>query len=92
LGICLTTGLALLALLPGANYNYNGKDRGFEALIISGQYWLKDNWWVLAGTGLTFDAPAFYTVKDPKQLSFIQVFQHLLLLLVMKFGIKIVLY
>jgi hypothetical protein len=69
-GYMLNNRLALLAILPGANYNYNEKDRGFEALIISGQYWLKDKWWVLAGTGLTFDAPAFYTVKDPKTAEF----------------------
>lgn len=62
--------LAVLALLPGANYKYKGKGRGFEGLIVAGQYWIKDKWWVLAGTGLTFDAPAFYTVKDPKTASF----------------------
>lgn len=69
-GYMLNKRLALLALLPGANYKYKGKNRGFEALIIAGQYWLKDNWWVLGGTGLTFDAPAFYTVKDPKTAGF----------------------
>lgn len=69
-GYMLSKRLALLAILPGANYKYNGKDRGFEALIIGGQYWLKDNWRVLGGTGLTFDAPAFYTVKDPKTAGF----------------------
>lgn len=66
----LNKRLALLALLPGANYKYSGKDRGFEGLIVAGQYWLKDNWWVLGGTGVTFDAPAFYTVKDPKAAGF----------------------
>jgi len=69
-GYMLTERLALLALLPGANYKYSGKDRGFEGVIIAGQYWIKDNWWVLGGTGLTFDAPAFYTVKDPKTAGF----------------------
>ncbi len=69
-GYMLNNRLALLALLPGANYKYNGKDRGFEGVIIAGQYWLKENWWVLGGAGLTFDAPAFYTVKDPKTAGF----------------------
>lgn len=69
-GYMLNKRLELLAILPGANYKYNEKDRGFEAVIIAGQYWLKDNWWVLGGTGLTFDAPAFYTVKDPKTADF----------------------
>ena len=62
--------LALFALLPGANYKYQEKARGFEAIIFAGQYWIKNNWWILAGTGLTFDAPAFYTVKDPKTAEF----------------------
>lgn len=69
-GYMLNKRLALLALLPGANYKYNGKARGFEGVTVAGQYWLKDNWWVLGGTGLTFDAPAFYTVKDPKTAGF----------------------
>lgn len=69
-GCMLNERLALLALLPGANYKYNGKARGFEAVIIAGQYWVKDKWWILSGTGLTFDAPAFYTVKDPKTAGF----------------------
>ncbi|MBK8056168.1 MAG: hypothetical protein IPK35_23570 [Saprospiraceae bacterium] len=69
-GFMASKKLALLALLPGANYKYNGKARGFEGVIIAGQYWVKDNWWVLGGTGLTFDAPAFYTVKDPKTAGF----------------------
>jgi hypothetical protein len=69
-GFMLNNRFALLVLLPGANYKYNGKDRGFEAFVIAGQYWIKDNWWVLGGTGLTFDAPAFYTVKDPEKAGF----------------------
>ena len=61
---------ALLGLLPGANYKYNSKSRAFEAFMIAGQFWIKENWWVLGGAGLTFDAPAFYTVKDPKKAEF----------------------
>ena len=70
IGYMISNRLALLATLPGANYQYNRKDRGFEAVIIAAQYWLKDNWWVMGGTGLTFDAPAFYTVKDPNIAAF----------------------
>ncbi len=69
-GYMLNKRLALFALLPGANYKYQNKARGFEGLIVAGQYWLKDSWWVLGGTGLTFDAPAFYTVKDPQTAEF----------------------
>jgi hypothetical protein len=70
LGYMLSKNFALFVLLPGANYKYKGKDRGFEAATIAGQYWLKNKWWILGGTGLTFDAPAFYTVKDPKTAEF----------------------
>jgi hypothetical protein len=69
-GYMLNKRLALLVMLPGSNYKYIGKDRGFEGFILSAQYWAKDNWWVLGGTGITFDAPAFYTVKDPKTAGF----------------------
>ncbi len=69
-GYMVNTRLELLVMLPGANYKYQGKARGFEGVILAGQYWIKDNWWVLGGVGLTFDAPAFYTVKDPKTAGF----------------------
>jgi hypothetical protein len=69
-GYMVNKKLALFTLLPGANYKYNGKDRGFEAVIFGGQYWVKNNWWILGGIGFTFDAPAFYTVNDPQKASF----------------------
>ena len=62
--------VAVLALLPGANYKFKQKDRGFEGLLIGGQYWLNDKCWVLGGAGLSFDAAAFYTVDDPKTAEF----------------------
>ena len=70
IGYMLSNRFALLALLPGANYKYKEKDRGYEGFLLSGQYWVKNNWWVLGGAGLTFDAPAFYTVDDPKTAEF----------------------
>ena len=61
---------SVLVLLPGANYTYQKKDRGFEALIFGAQYWPTERFWLLGGAGLTFDAAAFYTVKDPKTAGF----------------------
>jgi hypothetical protein len=70
IGYMINRRVSLLALLPGATYKYHGKDRGFEGILIGVQYWLKVKWWMLGGAGLTFDAPAFYTVRDPQQASF----------------------
>lgn len=69
-GYMFTERFAMYTLLPGANYKYKNKARGFEGILVAGQYWITNKWWVLAGTGLTFDAPAFYTVKDPKTAEF----------------------
>lgn len=70
LGYMLNDRFALLALFPGATYQFEDKTRGFEALMLAGQYWIKDKWWVMGGTGLTFDAPAFYAVEDPQTAGF----------------------
>ncbi len=69
-GYFLNKQFALQLLLPGAVYKYNKKDRGFEGAIFCAQYWMQPNWWLLIGGGFTFDAPAFYTVKDPRSSSF----------------------
>lgn len=70
IGYMVSSKLALQLLLPGSPYQYQGKARGFEGIVISAQYWVKDQWWVLGGTGLTLDAPAFWTVKEPGQADF----------------------
>ena len=70
LGYFLTDKLAVISLLPGATYKYNQQSRGFEAFQIGAQFWIKEKWWILVSVGLTFDAPAFYTVKDPKTAKF----------------------
>lgn len=70
IGYVVSSRLALQLLLPGSPYQYQGKARGFEGILISGQYWVKDSWWVLGGLGLTLDAPAFWTIKEPKQADF----------------------
>lgn len=70
IGYKLNKRLALMMLLPGASYKYQEKDRGFEGILLAGQYWVTDDWWLLAGAGLTFDAAAFYTVEDLSQAEF----------------------
>ena len=70
IGYLLNKKIAFFALLPGATYQQAGKTRGFEGIQLACQYWIKEKWWLMGGTGLTFDAPAFYTVKDPKTAEF----------------------
>src|SRR5574343_1117565 len=36
----------LLALLPGANYKYKGKDRGFEGILIAAQFNCSQKLWL----------------------------------------------
>lgn len=70
IGYMLNKRSEILLILPGANYTYLTKQRGFEGFVLSYQTWIKPKWWVLAGAGVTFDAPAFYTVSDPKTAGF----------------------
>lgn len=52
--------LAILGMYAGMGYEYEGKDRTFDAFMPSVQYWVRDRWWVNAGAGLAMDFPAFY--------------------------------
>ena len=74
LGWMVTPRAAVALLLPGSIYVTNDdsreRDRGFEGIIPSFQYWAKDRWWVLGGAGLTLDAPAFYDIETPEERKF----------------------
>lgn len=65
-GWMVTDRLAILGMYAGMGYEYEGKDRSFDALMPSIQYWVKDRWWVNAGAGLAMDFPAIYenNIKD----------------------------
>jgi hypothetical protein len=64
IGWMLNDNLALLATFPGMLYEVDGKDRSFEAVMPTLQYWVSDKWWVNGGVGLGMDLPAFYNVKN----------------------------
>ncbi len=59
-GWMLNDRLAILGMYSGMGYEYEGKDRSFDAFMPSVQYWVKDRWWINAGAGLAMDFPAFY--------------------------------
>jgi len=60
LGWMVNDRLAILGMYSGMIYEYEGKDRSFDALMPSVQYWVKDRWWLNAGAGLAMDFPALY--------------------------------
>jgi len=60
LGWMVNDRLAILGLYSGMSYEYEDKDRSFDAFMPSIQYWVKDRWWVNAGAGIAMDFPAFY--------------------------------
>lgn len=63
IGFMLNERTALLATFPGMIYEYQGKDRSFEAFVPTVQYWMNDKLWINGGIGLGMDFPAFYEVK-----------------------------
>lgn len=65
-GWMFNQNLGVFLNAPGQLYSENGKDRGFEGLIPSVQYWPAEKFWVGAGFGLAMDFPAFYEVKKIK--------------------------
>lgn len=73
-GYMLNNNFALAICLPGSLYKYKDsgrqRDRGFEGIVPSAQYWINDRWWVLGGAGLCMDAPAFYDIKDSTERKF----------------------
>ena len=74
LGTMISSRTALLLYLPGTVYTYNKegrkRDRGFEGIVPSVQFWATDRFWLLGGAGLGMDAPAFYDIKDKTERKF----------------------
>jgi len=70
LGWMLNNRLAILGTFPGMIYKYEGKDRSFDAIIPSVQYWVKDRWWINGGFGLAIDGPALYKDLDDESWNF----------------------
>ena len=64
LGWMVNDRLAILGMYSGMGYEYEDKDRRFDAFMPSVQYWVKDRWWIHGGAGLAIDAPALYDIKD----------------------------
>ncbi len=73
-GAMISPRTALILYLPGTVYRYKWndreRDRGFEGIVPSVQYWVGDRFWLLAGAGLGMDAPAFYDIKNETERKF----------------------
>jgi len=61
IGYALNDQFSIMLTLPGASYKSEGKDRGFEGVVLSAQYWIKSELWINGG---------FYTVKDISSAEF----------------------
>ena len=74
IGTMISKRSALFVYLPGSIYTFNDsgrkRDRGFEGIIPSFQYWIKERWYILGGVGLGMDAPAFYDIKNEEERKF----------------------
>ncbi len=74
IGMMLNDKTALMLSLPGSVYSYSRsgrqRDRGFEGIVPTVQYWPTSRLWINAGLGLGMDAPAFYDIKDESERKF----------------------
>lgn len=70
IGYMIKENLSLQLVLPGATYAQNDSPRGFEGVLLSAQWWPKNKWWIQGAAGMTFDAPAFWTVENPSEAQF----------------------
>lgn len=73
-GAMVAKRMAVLLYLPGTLYDFKNegrvRDRGFEAITPSVQYWWNHRTWVLGGVGIGLDAPAFYDIKQEEERKF----------------------
>jgi len=74
IGKMVSSNKALLLYLPGSLYTFDiqerDRQRGFEAILPSVQYWFSDKAWLLASAGIAMDAPAFFDIKDETERKF----------------------
>ncbi len=70
IGTMIGRRTAALIYLPGTVYSYDlegrKRDRGFEGIVPSVQFWAADRLWLLGGVGLGMDAPAFDIYKPQR--------------------------
>lgn len=61
--------LAVYLNTVGQIYEINGRDRSFEGIIPSVQFWTSDRWWLSGGFGAALDTRAFYESKSKSSKS-----------------------
>lgn len=74
IGKMISDKTALLIYLPGTIYDFENAERdrkrGFEAILLSTQYWIQNLTWVMGGIGLGLDAPVFYDIETAEERNF----------------------
>jgi hypothetical protein len=60
IGYVFSEKFAINILAAETHYMQEGEYRGFVGLVFTGQYWVKDKWWVLGGAGLSLNSPALW--------------------------------
>ena len=60
LGWMVNPKMAIMLNNTGIAYKQGGKDRSFDGLIPSVQYWAKPNWWISGGFGLGMESLSLY--------------------------------
>ena len=63
-GWMISPRTALLAYIPTGIYIRKEKHRAFEAAMPAIQYWIKDDLWILGGTGINLDIPVIGTSNE----------------------------
>ncbi|MEZ5024759.1 MAG: hypothetical protein R2728_16155 [Chitinophagales bacterium] len=64
IGFMINDRLAFIGTMGGMMYDLEDKDRSFQTIAPTIQFWIKDRWYINGGLGLAMDMPALYEIED----------------------------